>query len=142
MPWRNFLGGLRAAATPGARGAGSARATPLSRPHVSLNNRLHNLNSSSLTEEGLCRVILVFCYLGWVENDFQFSTVCRLLLGLLRIWQNGLLSWAKWRYPTKVTDHQGQPLNAFQRFSFQNGFMIYQNCYVMNLPLRNSRRPQ
>ena len=41
MPWRSSSGGSRAGATPGARGAGSARATPPSRLHVSPQTHQH-----------------------------------------------------------------------------------------------------
>ena len=34
--------------------------------------------------------------LGWVDFNFECSTVCLILPGLMGIWQKRLGSWAKW----------------------------------------------
>ena len=34
--------------------------------------------------------------LGFVDLDFECSTVCTTLLGLMVIWQRWLCSWTKW----------------------------------------------
>ena len=55
---------------------------------------------------------LRLCY---VDLDFECSTVCLTLLGLMGIWQKWLGSWARWWNteikvnPTQVSAHQGTP---------------------------------
>ena len=36
------------------------------------------------------RVTIVVGDMGWVDPDFEYSTVCPILLGQMRIWQNWL----------------------------------------------------
>ena len=36
------------------------------------------------------RVTIVVGDMGWVDPDFGYSTVCPILLGQMRIWQNWL----------------------------------------------------
>ena len=36
------------------------------------------------------------CRLGFVDVDFESSTVCPILLGLMGIWQKWLSTWARW----------------------------------------------
>ena len=56
--------------------------------------------------------------LGWVEFDFGYSTVCQILLGLMRVWQKGLSSWAGWvehpnqNQPNPVTDLMSLPVQG------------------------------
>ena len=53
--------------------------------------------------------------LGFVDLDFECSTVCPTLLGLMGIWQKRLVSWARWWNteikvnPTQVSAHLGHP---------------------------------
>ena len=43
--------------------------------------------------------------LVWVNFDFGYSTICPILPGHMKVWQNGLSSWARWvEYP-----NQSQP---------------------------------
>ena len=42
------------------------------------------------------RVTHLLANLGWVVMDFDCSTVCPILLGLVGIWQKWLSSWARW----------------------------------------------
>ena len=42
------------------------------------------------------RVSHLVVHLGWVDLDFECSTVCPFLLGPMRIWQKRLGSWASW----------------------------------------------
>ena len=55
--------------------------------------------------------------LGWVDFDFGFPTLCLVLPGLMRNWQNWLSSWARWRnisiqsqFPTEVRQEMDLPL--------------------------------
>ena len=41
------------------------------------------------------RVTQQVSHLGWVDSDFGFSTVCLILLGLMRNRQNGHSSWER-----------------------------------------------
>ena len=34
--------------------------------------------------------------LGWVDLNFDYSTVCLILPGLMGVWQKWLGSWARW----------------------------------------------
>ena len=34
--------------------------------------------------------------LGWVDLNFDYSTVCLILLGLMGVWQKRMGSWARW----------------------------------------------
>ena len=45
---------------------------------------------------GLYRVTHLLANLGWVDLDFDCSTLCLVLPGLLGNWQNWLSSWARW----------------------------------------------
>ena len=42
------------------------------------------------------RVTHLLANLGWVDLDFDCSTVCPILLGLVWIWQKRLSTWARW----------------------------------------------
>ena len=54
--------------------------------------------------------------LGFVDLNFECSTVCPTLLGLLGIWQKRLGSWARWWNreikvnPTQVYEDMGRPV--------------------------------
>ena len=54
--------------------------------------------------------------LVFVDLDFDCSTVCRTLLGLMGMWQKWLGSWARWWNkgikvnPTQVSAHLGLPV--------------------------------
>ena len=54
--------------------------------------------------------------LGFADFDFECSTVCPTLLGLVGIWQKRLGSWARWWNteikvnPTQVYEHMGHPV--------------------------------
>ena len=56
--------------------------------------------------------------LGFVDLDFEGSTVCPTLLGLMGIWQKRLGSWARWWNteikvnPTQVSSSLGTPCMA------------------------------
>ena len=72
------------------------------------------------------RVTLVVTYLGWVESDLFHSTVCPVLLGQMGIWQNRLVSRARWWnikkikvIPTKVHDHQSHPVQIADLMIFK-----------------------
>ena len=61
--------------------------------------------------------------LGFVDFDFECSTVCPTLLGLMGIWQKRLGSWARWWNteikvnPTQVSAHLGHPVPISLSFS-------------------------
>ena len=54
----------------------------------------------------------------WVDLDFERSTVCLILLGLMEIWQKRLGKWARWWNtqmkinPTQVHEQMGHPIYA------------------------------
>ena len=54
--------------------------------------------------------------LGWVDLDFEYSTVCPILPGLMGIWQKWQGSWARWWNtqikvnPTQVHEQMGIPV--------------------------------
>ena len=54
----------------------------------------------------------------WVDLDFERSTVCLILLGLMEIWQKQLGKWARWWNtqmkinPTQVHEQMGHPIYA------------------------------
>ena len=56
------------------------------------------------------RVTLVVEYLGWVDNDFSHSSVCLVLLGQMRIWQNRLVNRVRWW----IIKYQSQPNQGMQ----------------------------
>ena len=64
----------------------------------------------------LYRVAHLVADLGWVDLDFECSTVCPIMSGLMGIWQKELSKWAKWWKaeiqvnPTQIRDHQGHRL--------------------------------
>ena len=64
------------------------------------------------------RVVLVFCYLGWVDFYFGYPTVSLVPLGLTKIWQNWLgCSAGRWDIqikvnPTQVTNDQPHPVQS------------------------------
>ena len=48
--------------------------------------------------------------LGWVDFDFGFPTLCLVLPGLMRNWQNWLSSWARWwNIPNQSQPNRGSP---------------------------------
>ena len=57
--------------------------------------------------------------LGYVDLDFECSTVCPILLGLTGIWQKQLGSWASWWNteikvnPTQVRQEMGHPVCTY-----------------------------
>ena len=61
--------------------------------------------------------------MGFVDFDFECSTVCPTLLVLMGIWQKRLGSWARWWItemkvnPTQVYEHMGlrEQKNKFAR---------------------------
>ena len=42
------------------------------------------------------RVAHLVANLGWVDLNFDYSTVCLILPGLMGVWQKRLGSWARW----------------------------------------------
>ena len=50
---------------------------------------------------------LVVRYLGWVDIEYGHSTVCPVLLGQMKIWQNWMVCWARWR-KTEIKVNQTQ----------------------------------
>ena len=44
----------------------------------------------------LYRVTHLLANLGWVDFDFDCSTLCLVLPGLMENWQNWLSSWVRW----------------------------------------------
>ena len=58
--------------------------------------------------------------LGFVDLDFECSTVCPALLGLMGIWQKQLGSLARWWNtqikvnPTQVSAHLGHPVLLYK----------------------------
>ena len=58
---------------------------------VTLSPTDKNVNRSRLY-----RVTHLLANLGWVDLDFDCSTVCPILLGLVWIWQKWLSTWARW----------------------------------------------
>ena len=54
--------------------------------------------------------------LGWVAFDFGYSTVCPVLCGQMRVWQNGLSSWMRLVEhpnqisPTQVSEQMNHPV--------------------------------
>ena len=54
---------------------------------------------------------------GWIDLDFGYSTVCLVLLGLIRNWQNWLSMWARWwnitdqSQPNLLSDQMGHPVH-------------------------------
>ena len=67
----------------------------------------------------LYRVAHLVADLGWVDLDFECSTVCPIMSGLMGIWQKGLSKWAKWWKaeiqvnPTQIRDQMGHPVWPF-----------------------------
>ena len=64
------------------------------------------------------RVTHLLANLGWVDLDFDCSTVCPILLGLVGILQKFLSSWARDRgtsqikvNPTEVRQEMGHPVH-------------------------------
>ena len=70
------------------------------------------------TPYSLCHLQGVPCArrLGWYDVDFECSTVCPILRGLMGIWQRRLVNWARWwnpeikLNPTQVYEHMGRPV--------------------------------
>ena len=64
----------------------------------------------------LYRVAHLVANLGWVDLNFDYSTVCLILPGLMGVWQKRLGSWARWWNcqiqvnRTQVRDQMGQPV--------------------------------
>ena len=61
--------------------------------------------------------------LGFVDLDFEGSTVCPTLLGLMGIWQKRLGSWARWWNkeiilvnPNQVSAYLGHPVEDYRVF--------------------------
>ena len=58
--------------------------------------------------------------LGWVDLNFDYSTVCLILPGLMGVWQKRLGSWARWWNSqiqvnrTQVRDQMGHPVHIFR----------------------------
>ena len=61
--------------------------------------------------------------LGFIYLDFECSTLCLTLLGLMGIWQKWLSSWARWWStelkvkPTQVYEHMRHPVYQAQKFT-------------------------
>ena len=56
------------------------------------------------------RVTHLLANLGWVDLDFDSSTVCSILHGLVGIWQKRLSSWARWwNIPNQSQPNPGSP---------------------------------
>ena len=66
----------------------------------------------------LYRVAHLVANLGWVDLNFDYSTVCLILPGLMGVWQKRLGSWARWWNsqiqvnPTQVRDQMGHPVHG------------------------------
>ena len=64
------------------------------------------------------RVAHLVANLGWVDLNFDYSTVCLILPGLMGVWQKRLGSWARWwnsqiqMNPTQVRDQMGHPVHT------------------------------
>ena len=62
------------------------------------------------------RVAHLVANLAWVDLNFDYSTVCLVLPGLMGVWQKRLGSWARWWNsqiqvnPTQVRDQMGHPV--------------------------------
>ena len=62
------------------------------------------------------RVAHLVVNLGWVDLNFDYSTVCLILPGLMGVWQKRLGSWARWWNSqiqvnrTQVRDQMGHPV--------------------------------
>ena len=71
-----------------------------------------------LSDEGNSRyrVVYLVSNLGWVDLNFDYSTVCLILPGLMGVWQKRLGSWARWGNSqiqvnrTQVCDQMGHPV--------------------------------
>ena len=58
--------------------------------------------------EPLYRVAHLVVHLGWVDLEFESSTVCLILPGLVGIWQERLGSWARqWNSQIPSQPNQG-----------------------------------
>ena len=72
--------------------------------------------------------------LGFVDLDFECSTVCRTLLGLMGIWQKQLGSWATWWnteikvIPTQVHEDMGRPVETWDIVK-QRQLGSFLDCY-------------
>ena len=66
----------------------------------------------------LYRVAHLVANLGWVDLNFDYSTVCLILPGLMGVWQKRLGSWARWWNSqiqvnqTQVRDQMGHPVHV------------------------------
>ena len=64
--------------------------------------------------------------LGWVDLDFEFSTVCPILPWLMGIQQKGLGKWARWwnteiqDSPTQVRDQMCHPVTLISLTNHEN----------------------
>ena len=64
------------------------------------------------------RVAHLVANLGWVDLNFDYSTVCLILPGLMGVWQKRLGSWARWWNSqiqvnqTQVRDQTGHPVQG------------------------------
>ena len=62
--------------------------------------------------------------MGCVDLNFECSTVCPNLPGLLGIWQKRLCSWARWWNtqikvnPTQFYQHMGRPVEMFYNYNY------------------------
>ena len=77
------------------------------------------LRAQGLPVSGDCiqyRVANLVANLGWVDLNFDYSTVCLILPGLMGVWQKRLGSWARWWNSqiqvnrTQVCDQMGHPV--------------------------------
>ena len=65
----------------------------------------------------LYRVVHLVANLGWVDMNFDYSTVCLILPGLMGVWQKRLGIWARWWNSqiqvkrTQVRDQMGHPVD-------------------------------
>ena len=72
--------------------------------------------------------------MGFVDFDFECSTVCPTLLGLMGIWQKQLGSWATWWnteikvIPTQVHEDMGRPVEAWDIVK-QRQLGSFLDCY-------------
>ena len=64
--------------------------------------------------------------LGWVDLDFECSTACLILLGLVGVWQKLMGSWTRWWNtlikvkPTQVHEQMGHPVHVSLRATFRS----------------------
>ena len=70
--------------------------------------RVSSMELGSLFSPSIYRVKHHLADLGWEDFNFCYYTVCQILLGQKRVWQNGLSSLPRWvEYPIKSQPNPG-----------------------------------